>query len=274
MAIKKNTYKIAFASELGSRLTDYFDRCADAEQTARDFIRNASHRGMLPTDDNTEYISPDDSDAGGVLALCFPSEFAHEHWNEVDHVAWDHVEKEEEGGRIIYFFPRVSIEMHYMRYDKAVRLAQRMSTEWDFVMDREDPSQIKHYRFEDIRHQCPTQDIKDMTPKSRIAPSPQMWCALGTKYVMDSKPDDALRIPLPNSKPFADAVALCKAVKALPVVPANSLALILGLHSKEEKISAEDVYCEYRIDSKRQCYLIHTGLVSDNPDFRPTAIEW
>lgn len=272
--MKKNTYKIPFQSELGQRVGDYLDRCAEAEKAARDFVLSAGSRGLLPTDDSTEYVSPDDSDAGGVLAICFPSEYAHGHWDDIDHVAWDHVEKEEEGSRVLYFFPRVSIEMHYMRYDKAVRLAQRMSTEWDFVMDRERPDQIREYRFDDIRRQCPTQDVREMTPKSRVAPAPYMKVALGTRYVFDSKPDDALRAPLPNSKPFADAVALCKAVKALPTVPANSLALILGLRPQTDSLSKADVFCEYRTDQKHQCYLVHTGLVSDHPDFHPTSIQW
>lgn len=271
----QNIYKIDFRSELGQRVAEYFTRCAEAEAAARDFIRGAGKWGFLPCDDATEYLSPDDADAGGVMAICIPSRTAREHWGEIDHVMWDHVEdRQTEEGQESYisFFPRVTIEMHYMRHDKALRLEQRMSPEWDFM--RDETGAIKHYLFDDIRRQCPSQDVREMTPKTRVAPAPQMHCALGTKYVMDSKPDDALRIPLPTSKPFADAVALCKAVKALPVVPANSLALVLGLRSREKKVRREDVYCEYRIDKRRRCYLVRTGLVSDNPDFKHTSVSW
>lgn len=269
-----NTYKIDFKSALGRRMTDYFDRCAEAEQAARDFIRGVHRLGMLRCDDDTEYIVPDDADAGGVMAICIPEATADAHWGEVDHIAWDHVREKGADGEEGYvaFFPRVTIEMHYMRHDKALRLEQRMSPEWDFM--RDEKGAVKHYLFDDIRKQCPSQDIREMTPKTRVAPAPQMHCALGTKYVMDSKPDDALRIPLPTSKPFADAVALYKAVKALPVVPANTLALLLGLRTRTEKVQREDVSVEYRIDAKRRCYLVRTGLVSQDPDFRPTTIDF
>lgn len=270
----QNTYKIDFKSELGQAVSAYFDRCTEAEKAAREFIRSVEQYGFVPCDDNTEYVAPEDADAGGVMAICLSEANAKACWNLIDHILWDHVETEEEDGKVYWFFPRVTIEMHYMRYDKAVRLKERMSPEWDFVMDREKPSEIKYYLYDDIRRQCLPEDVREMTPKSRTTPAPAMRVALGTKYKIEEKPSNALRVPLPTSKPFSDAVALYKAVKALPTVPANGLALVLGLRTRDDKAKRSDIYVEYRKDSKRRCWLIHTGLVSQHPDFKPTTIEW
>lgn len=273
----KNTYKIAFSSALGKAVQDYCNQCDAAESAARAFVLSLGpDMGFIPCDEHTEYVSPEDATAGGVLAIALNEETAYQRWNDIDHIMWDHVHAQSADGESIYwFFPRVTIEMHYMRLDKAKRLLERRSPEWTFVMDREHPEQIKTYIYDSIRRQCLPEDIKAMTPKSRVAPHPATKCALGTKYKIEEKPDTALRIPLSTSKPFADAVALYKAVKALPTVPANALALVLGLHAKDrDHVRRADIYVEYRCDAKHQCWLVHTGLVSDNPDFRPTQIEW
>lgn len=245
---------IPFNSATGIRLTDYFTRCKEANKAAQEFLMTAHQQyRFIPCTEQTEYITPADSEAGGIMAICYDRETFNAHKDEIDQNIWSVVEDPKDN--TLYIYPRITIEPHFMRHDKAVRLHTNHSPEWKFRMDGE---KVRSYLYKDIQQQCPPEDRKALTPKSRTTPPPALHVALGIKYVVNDNDNDNENSLRPGSKPFSEAVELYEAINALPVVPNNTLASILQVKAKD-KIRPSDISLSWEIDEANEQYIFNLG---------------
>lgn len=274
-----NKNQVLVSSKLGEKMMQYIKLREHCSNCAKKFIEEKIHEyGFPKCDGNTEYISPTDCEEGGIMCISLPKEqyAASCCKKEINHVIWNTLPADKDGkivtditktNTITHYllFPRIDIEPHYIRYDKAQRLAQRMSPEWDFSTDKD--GNIKSVIYDKIRNKITPADRKELTPRGSLYPHPALMVALGSKYVLDTRGLE--RTVDVFSKDFFHAVKLFKEVNTLPKIPNGALASLLSL-KLDLKSKGSNVFLEWNFDPEQGLFIFSSeGVVSTDPDFLP-----
>lgn len=264
----KNYFAVPFDSELGKKLTDYHNRAQQYEKQAADWCRSLHEHYRFPElDDKTVIYTPEDSEAGGVMAIGVPESTLTPNTTP-DPTIWNYITLPDEPG-VRYYMPRVVPEMHYLRYKRAEQLMKAHDPEWDFVPYEKDPSVPHMYLYDQVRRIIPSRDLEQITTELGKQPSLRTRLALGTRYVPSTIGDQSVTSLTPDQT--ARAVRLYKNMTGLPIISANTLMIFVGFKLPGIKDMTREemkrrVYIDTHIDGENERYLFRTGLVTDNPD--------
>lgn len=261
-------YSVGFDTVLGHRLNDYFASAEKAEEAALDLVISLHDRFGFPVrlDATTEVIPPDDAEHGGIAAIVIPKDIYDK--NNPDHIAWVSFQDPDDPSSMICY-PRVTIEMHYIRYKRAQSLIAAADKRWTFKMNKGIP---QAYMYEDVWRSVLPVDKAAIINKGYSKPFAKTKLALGTLYAWDIEQarQEGVILPPYDSPAFAKAVELYKAFSALPVIPNSTLVSLLDLRSHAAKPTRSQLMAEahvsYAIDKKNGRYLFDTPLKVSSPD--------
>lgn len=262
-------YSVSFSSGLGARLNDYFASAASAEQAAVDLVLALHGRFGFPVqlDATTEVITPDDAEYGGLAAIVLPKDVYD--MQRPDPVVWDSAQDPDDPSSVVVF-PRVNIEIHYIRYKRAKELVAKADPRWTFNTDNK--GNVQAYMYEDVWRSVLPADKALLINKGYKKPFAKTKLALGTLYAWDieSARQEGVILPPYESEAFGKAVELYKAFSSLPVIPNTTLVRILGLRSHADKPTraqlVDEAHVSFATDKENGRYLFNTPLKVTSPD--------
>lgn len=256
-------YSVPFDTPLGEALQIYFadaDRC---DRAALDFVAHLSDHYTFPPTSEAEAVQPADAEAGGLVAVRVPVATL----PKPDPILWDSMPDPESPDHIFYF-PRVTISSHYIRYGVAHFLDVNAAPDWTFR--RNPDGTIRYYHLDKVRHLIPSDDFQRLHEQERPNGSirilkslnPRMRLAIGRRYDW-SIDSDTITLPPKDSPEFRAARRLFDSFQQLPTVAAHTLLRLLAL--RVEKAPASDPFLTYRADTEGRRYIFHTSLTPAPP---------
>lgn len=295
-------YSIPFDSPTGERLADYYRKIEEANKAAVDYVsRLLEPYPDLLADYHIDFA--DDCEGGGMIAFSIPAigfdQETHgaELTREQSVLPYDLFRSFYMEGRIVCY-PRISTQIHFIRYGEAVRLYNEGNKHWDFECQyRKVPSKtgynkpgndrlaVKIYKYgeKSCRLMMTPADKAAISGRKGCAPNDSTRLARGKEYVwefFDAQDEDITASYLSGIDPtereerFVRALETYKEWNRLPSVASGTLPLLLNLHVPStvdgHAVQRADIaalsYLHWHIDTEGKRYLFSTGMVSDNAD--------
>ena len=266
-------YTVDAESTTGVAISTYIRRCLAAKQALYDFLPTiAEYDFPIPVTPDTTYLTSDDCDAGGLLAIIV-------HQTDIDqmsqraNVLWDTMPcPSDDDPDAIAIFPRIEAKSHYIRYSRAVRLHYDNAPDFEFLPpsaeDKKKDRVLRTVTLDSVRRTISKEDLAALAHKGKTPDPTSKKILLAPARHFELPDIDLTSFPEEDRKQlFADAVRLHKAFFGLPTVSANSLVRTLQLDGKDIK----HPYCEYNFDETTHQYIIKTNLSSSLVDMKETT---